>query len=95
MVYSLYTLLVRRLQTFVVDWYDRYVDFANLEVLLTGSPLMYHESWVEGLDFCAVQMRSAVSPTWYCFRLLWIDGPSLGKSGSNKSVPPDLTFFHI
>ena len=51
---------------------------------LTGSPLMYQDKLLEGLEICAIHMRSAVSPTWYCFLGVSIVGPSLGKSVNQK-----------
>ena len=54
-------------------------------VQLTGSPLMYQDKLLEGLEICAIHMRSAVSPTWYCFLGVSIVGPSLGKSVMKES----------
>ena len=47
---------------------------------LTGSPLMYHDKFVAGLEVWAIHIRSAVSPTWYCFLGVSIVGPSSGRS---------------
>ena len=41
---------------------------------------MYHDRLVGGLEWCAIHIRSAVSPTWYCFRGVSIVGPSSGRS---------------
>ncbi len=59
--------------------------------LLTGSPLMYHDKFVGGFEVCAIHIRSAVSPTWYCFRGVSMLGPSCGKS--EKDVKKCF-FFH-
>ena len=51
--------------------------------ILTGSPLMYQDSSVGGLDFWALHIKWAVSPTLYSFLpsgIVLIFGPSFGKS---------------
>ena len=57
----------------------------NCVCQLTGSPLMYQDKLLEGLEICAIHMRSAVSPTWYCFLGVSIVGPSFGKSVMKSS----------
>ena len=41
---------------------------------------MYHDKFVAGLEVWAIHIRSAVSPTWYCFLGVSIVGPSSGRS---------------
>ena len=47
---------------------------------LTGSPLMYQDRLLGGLLSCAIHIKSAVSPTWYCCLGVSIVGPSCGRS---------------
>ena len=63
--------------------YSQGIKLSNNFNILTGSPLIYHDSWVGGLDFWALHIRFAVSPTRYSFLpfgMVVIFGPSLGKS---------------
>ena len=41
---------------------------------------MYHDKFVAGLEVWAIHIRSAVSPTWYCFLGVSMVGPSSGRS---------------
>ena len=59
------------------------VQYKTFYFVLTGSPLMYQDSSVGGLDFCALHIKWAVSPTLYSFLprgMVLIFGPSFGKS---------------
>ena len=54
---------------FMLRWLDDHFSMIQKKAfhvsgrLLTGSPLMYHDKFVGGLEFCAIHIRSAVSPT--------------------------------
>ena len=72
-------------------WISKIVIIFSIEDrYLTGSPLMYHDKFVAGLEVWAIHIRSAVSPTWYCFLGVSIVGPSSGRSVKKRRYKKSL-----